>query len=474
MDLLMSLTLKAALMPGRVRLTRSWRVINTYKCYAAASLGLLLTGLLFVSIATAQDLLQVYEIARVRDPVLQQQEANRQATYETIPQARALLRPNVNFQAGLSQTFQDVSIPGSATNGFRGGSFQYVAENYSLNITQPVFHFDSLVQLKQADHQVKQVEAQYAAAIQDLIIRVSDAYFNTLAAKDSLDFAIAETQALKQQLEQARQRMDVGLSTINDVQEAQSGYDSAFAREIQARNQLDNSREALREITGEYQEKFAVLKETMPLVAPEPADITLWTKKALEQNLSIMAAQSGVEVALAETKKRQAGHLPTLDIVGSHSFSSSGGRFGTQEVTNSAIGLQLNVPIYQGGLVNSRVREGQHRYHAALDQLEQQRRAAQRLTHTAYLNVTAGISQVKALHQAVLSNQTSVDATKAGVEVGTRTGVDLVVAQRGLFQAKRDYARARYDYALNLLRLKQATGTLSPDDLARVNRWLVE
>jgi outer membrane protein len=256
------------------------------------------------------------------------------------------------------------------------------------------------------------------------------------------------------------------------VQEAQAGYDRSVANEILAENAIDNAREALREVTGDYQTELTPLGTNMPLVSPQPEIIEEWTQISQEQNMRVIATRHELETVRQTINIQQSGHLPTLDIVARKGFDSGGGRFGGTQIDATSIGLELNMPLFQGGLVNSRTREARHRYDEALERLEQQFRSAQRQTREAYLGVVSGVSQVKALDQAVTSSQTALLATEAGFEVGTRTAVDLVASQRVLLQAKRDYARARYDYILNTLRLKQAAGTLSPDDLKEINSWL--
>jgi len=260
--------------------------------------------------------------------------------------------------------------------------------------------------------------------------------------------------------------------SITDVQEAQAGYDLAVAQEIQALNAIDNAREAMRELTGDYIMAFDGLGEGMSLVRPDPETIDSWTQLSLDQNLGIIAANHAVETARNEIKRQSAGHFPTLDLVASQDYNSSGGRFGSTKIHTSSVGLELNIPIYSGGLVSSQTREAYENYNISMYSLEQARRSAQRLTREAYLGVISGISQVKALKQAVVSSETALEATEAGFEVGTRTAVDVVVSQRATSKARRDYSQTKYDYILNTLRLKQAAGTLSPDDLDLINAWL--
>ncbi len=457
------------LLPSREtapQLSRTFKVIKFDHVFA---LALMAAGFGLAVPVWAEDLLAIYQLAEQEDPQLKQIEASYQATRELKPQARAqLMLPSVNANANVARNFQDIS---PAFAGFPSRT-EFTSWEYLLTLSQPVYHYDLYVQYQQADHRIKQAYTELGAAQQELIVRVAERYFAVLAAMDNLDFVVAEKKALSQQLDYATQRFEVGLIAITDVQEAQAGYDQAVAREIEAVNLLDNTREALRELTSEYPKALFKLGETIPLIAPEPADIDQWTAKALEQNLRLLAASQASDIAREEIARQSAGHYPTLDLVASHGTLSTGGRFGTVEITETEVGLEFNLPIYQGGQVNSRTREAQYRYDEALERLEQERRAAQRQTHDGYLGVILGISRVKALKQAVISNQTSVEATQAGFEVGTRTGLDVVNAQRQLLQAQRDYARSRYDYILDTLRLKRAAGTLAPADLVKINTWL--
>ncbi len=433
-------------------------------------------------LAPADNLIDVYQLAETKDPELLGIIASHQATLEQYPQARAQLLPSLRFATEVARNFQDVTLePGST--GFEGGKFQFTGEAYTLSLTQPVFRYDRWVQLRQAGSRIQQAAAEVDAARQDLGVRVSERYFDVLAAQDELVFSRAAKNALQRQLDQTKVRFEVGIIAITDVQEAQAGYDLAVAQEILAQNQLDNAHDTLREITGAYHKKLDVLTKEIPLILPSPADIEQWTAKALAQNLRISAANFASQTAHQEIRRQQAGHLPTLDIVGSlgtavtgrfaqRALVDPGDRTGDIDTESSAIGIELNVPIFEGGIVVSRTHEAEHRYTQALEEVEQQKRAVQREARDAYLGVVAGISRVKALKQAVVSNETLVEATEAGFEVGTRTTVDVVAAQRELFRARRDYSRARYDYLLNTLRLKRASSTLAAADLAKISAWL--
>ena len=417
----------------------------------------------------AADLMEIYTLAIENDPVYKQSIARRNAVLESRPQALARLLPDIALGANASRHYQDIS-----TSGFgESGTVDFSANGYRLSLSQPIFRRDRLIGLNQADSRILEAEAQALNSGQDLIIRVAENYFNILQGQDNLDFSGAEKKSLDRQLEQARQQFEVGLSAITDVREAEAGYDRAVADEIRATNELDNEREAMREIINQYpQSLLSPLSEDLPLLEPDPSDIDQWLARALEQNLDVIAATHALAVAEKTITLQTAERYPTLDLLASHDFDDRGGRFGDTEVHTSQIGLELNLPIFRGGAINSRIREARQNYHLAIERLEQARRAAQRNARQAYLGVISGISQVKALKQALVSSETALKATRAGFEVGTRTAVDVVAAERNVLSSRRDYSRARYNYLLNSLSLKQAAGTLSSEDLRHLRQWL--
>jgi len=427
---------------------------------AALSLGLPLT-------AHADDLLAIFNIAKDRDPTLRQAAANRKADFEAKPQSVAALLPNIRARADTVDNSQEVQNSGF----FPNVSESFNTNSYAITLTQPLYRHELLVALRQADSTTQRAEANFQSARQDLILRVADAYFNVLAAIDNLEFARAEKEATQRQLDDAKQRFDVGLVAITDVLEAQARYDLTVAQEITADNTLANTREALQEITGEYHENLKILRPEIPLLSPDPDSVDEWVKQADENNLQLVSARQTGEIARQEINRQRAGHYPTLDIVAQRSNSVSNSQFG-RETDTDTIGLELNVPIFAGGGVVSRTREARYRFQAATEGLEVTRRSVLRQTRNAYLGVLAGISRVKALQQAVISNEKALEASTAGLEVGTRTIVDVLLTQRELFRARASYARARYDYILNTLRLKQAAGSLSIDDLSGINAWL--
>ena len=410
--------------------------------------------------APAATLMQIFELALTSDSEFLAAGAANRAAQEIRPQAKAGLLPNASVMV-------DANWNANRNENVRTRDFG--TYGIVLSAAQPIYRRDRRIALDQADSRIARADALYAAALQDLMMRVSQRYFDVLEAEDELSFARATLEAFEQQLMQSRQRFEVGLTAITDVEEAKAGFDLARAQLIAAENSLDTAREALRETSGEYHEALAPLGR-MPLVTPEPADIDKWTETALGQNLRLLASRHDAETARREIERIRAGHYPALDAVGSHRRTDriSGGG----ETASTIIGLRLNLSLYAGGSVLSQTRESRHRYQQALDELERERRRTQRETREAYLGVNSGISQVTALEQAVRSNETAADAVEAGFQVGTRTSVDVLNAQRDLFRARRDLARERYTYIRNVLRLKRAAGTLSEDDLRQASAWL--
>jgi outer membrane protein len=364
--------------------------------------------------------------------------------------------------------------------------------DYSAQLTQTVFRWDQWQGLQRASSEVALAEANYRAAQQNLMVRVSQAYFEVLAAEDTLAAAEATAQAFARQLEQAEKRFEVGLIAITDVQEARAANDSATAGVILAKRVLATAQERLREVTGEPYATLVKPADDMPLDQPQPLDEQTWVDQALEQNLNVIAARLGVDLAKRDVKIAQAGYMPTVDLFAQYgesnrdatqtnqSFDPSG-TLGTgdrvrgsadSETNNDAVGLRVNVPIFKSGGTSSRVREQVYLHRASREKLEGSQRAAERETRDSYLGVIAEKARVGALKQAVKSNQTALEATEAGFEVGTRTTVDVLDARRRLFESQRDYARSRYDYLINLVKLKSAAGVLAPADLNSINGYL--
>jgi outer membrane protein len=435
------------------------------------TLVVLLTAALAGPAAQAEDLLEAYAAARESDPQLAAVASAREAALQSVPQARAGFLPNLSASAETFYNDVDSTPNRPDPDNLFGQDEDFESWGYAINLLQPVFRQANFVALRQANLSVQQAEADLAAAEQDLILRVSERYFDVLSAIDNLEFAVAEREAFARQLEQTRQRFEVGLIAITDVHEAQAAYDGAVAQEIAAENQLSDAREALREVSGVFYEDLSGLSEDTPLVVPEPADIDAWEAVAVEQNLQLRSAQLSANLAMQGVDLAGAQHYPTLDLVAGYSHDDSNSSKGS-ETDAANIGLQLNVSLYEGGRIQSEVRQAEAEHTRARDLLEAQRRATVLAARNAYRGVVSGISRVKALGQTVTSAKSALEATEAGYEVGTRTIVDVLNGQRTVFESLRNYSDARYDYIVQTLRLKQAAGQLSERDLGQVNGWL--
>lgn len=419
-----------------------------------------------------ENLLEVYELAVTNDPQLKAAASTRDAVLESRPQARARLLPNISLDGSVTHLHRDIrdtEITGTSTGNIGEG----VSNLYtiSLNLLQPVYRRDLWIQLQQADRQILQAEAEYAAEEQDLILRAAQAYFDILSAQDELEFVKAESAAFARQLDQSQQRFDVGLIAITDVYESQAAFDQSKADLIGAENALANAWEALYEIILEQVESLSTLAAEIPLDKPQPENINSWDETAQIQNLTLMAAIQSTNIARENIEEQRSGHYPTLDIVGAYSIDRNN-KTKNSDVNTASIGLQLNLPIYLGGGVSASVRQAVSEYEAAQENLDRQRRAVKRQVKDAYRGVVDRISAVKALKASTISTQSALDATQAGLEVGTRTTVDVLNAQRDVFRARSNYSQVRYQYILNGLTLKQAAGSLSVDDLVQINQWL--
>ncbi len=416
----------------------------------------------------AQDLLDIYELALQNDPVLKQAHANQLAIGEARNQNVANFLPNVSA-TGMSSL--DRLNNNRAT--YQGSGIQkYSDQSLTVNLTQPLFHWDHWIQLSQADNQIAQAEADYQTELQRLMVKIADAYFNVLSAEDNLEFSRSEKQAIARQLEQAKQRYDIGLTDITEAREAQAAFDSATAGEIEASNDVDNQKEALTEIIGEQDIKLNSLGEKIPLVRPEPDNIAAWSDAAEVGNFGIVSAFNQLEFSRKTIDLQRSGHLPKLDLTASFGQYDTSSKFGLQGDTE-IVGLRLNVPLYEGGAVNSRTEQARFKYDQAKEYLTATKRAVKRQVKDAYRGITTSISRVEALKTAVSSAEIAVQSTEAGFDVGVRTLVDVLAEQRNLYRAKRDYSRTRYDYLLNGIKLKQASSSLTQEDLEQINRLLV-
>jgi outer membrane protein len=437
------------------------------------------TALTFSGGAHAVDLLGVYELAQTNDAALRAAERRLDAAEEIPRQARATLLPTINGSASRTIGSSEPEVGGRTLP-----SSDVDQENYRVSLNQSIFDDANWGQLARGRAELSTAEAEYKEAWQAFLYRVTQRYFDVLTALDSVTFANAEQTALRRQFEQAEQRFEVGLAAVTDVHEARAAFDGARARLILAENAFEDAKEALRETAGAYFENFARLIDDIPLDSPDPADAQSWVQMALQNNPQVMQQLGQLDVARADLRIARAGHLPSLGVSGSYSRNVDNEFTARDPQTQVPIGITsfqtdgwqaqvtLNIPIFQGFATQSRRRQAGFVLQLADEVLDQAQRSVVRQTETAYRGVVAGIREVEARRQALVSANSALEATNAGFEVGTRTIVDVLLSEQRFFQAERDYSQARHQFILNQLRLKQAAGSLSEDDLTEVNALL--
>ncbi|MCW5589645.1 MAG: TolC family outer membrane protein [Legionellales bacterium] len=419
---------------------------------------------------SAENLMQVYQQALQSDPVYQNALASFKDQSEQVPQALAalLLQSNVVLNTTYNRTKPRIETPTVYAQKFN-------THGYQLNLNQPIFNFTNWARLASAQYSVRAAYADLLAAKQNLMTRVAQAYFSVLLAQDNLRFTLAEKRFIAQQLEQTQQRFRVGLDAITAVYDSRASYDDIIATEIKARNDLRNSREALRAITGVLYTQLSGLKRHIPLVTPIPDDRDSWVSNAERHSYQILAAHYLALSARNNIKAAFGGHLPSLAAVGTYTYSdndnitSFAGGGGGRTTTAS---LQLNIPVFSGGLVTSQTRQANAQYVEAETSLEKTRRDVTTNLRQTYNSIISGISQIRADRQAIISRGASLEGTQAAFKVGTRTIVDVLNDQQELTQAQQQYAQDQYNYINNTLALKELTGILNEDDLATINSWL--
>lgn len=432
---------------------------------AVAATLLLATG---SALAQKNDLLAIYRDAIANDPVYASARFADQAAREREPQARSALLPNVGASVGYNQIWQDSSTP-NVSNSFNSWG-------PSLQLTMPIYRPQNWDALSQAKLAVQSSGAQLAQARQDLILRVTQAYFDVLAAQDALTAIEASKKATAEQLAQARREFEVGTKTIVDTHEAQALFDQIVAQEEVARGNLIVRRNALRVIIGrDTGDSLLPLRDAPQLTPPQPADVEAWARRAEEASYGVAVARAAAEIAQLETTRSRHGHYPTLDLAASVSQSRTSGSL-TSDASNSfrdsRIGVQLNVPIYSGGLIQSRVREALANEERARFDLESARRNAAQGARQAFTGVDFGLAQVRALESAEVSAKSQLDSTRLGYQVGVRINLDVLTATTQLFNTQRDLKKARYDFLVNGLRLKSAVGALDEKDVEAINALL--
>jgi outer membrane protein len=426
--------------------------------------------------AHAEDLLQVYRDARGYDAQYAAARYGLEAGREKLPQGKALLLPTLNLSGSATDTRTDFQSNDPAQN----PSFVRDARAYggSLNFSQPIYRKQNFIQYDEAGYQVKQAEASFSQASQDLIVRVAQAYFDVLAARDTLELVGAQKAAISEQLAQAKRNFEVGTATIVDTHEAQARYDLVVAQEILAQNDLDVKKRTLQQITGKEYAALAPLRlgVDVKLAMPTPNDMQAWVDMAEKQSYAVQVQEAITEISRLEAERNAVGHYPTLDLVASYGQVKQSGTLVTpigSNVSSAQVGLQLGVPLYQGGAISSREREAAFNYDKAKQDLENARRSAALAAQQAFLASVNGVAQVKALEQALVSSQSSLDSNKLGYEVGVRINIDVLNAQQQLYQTRRDLALARYNLITSRLKLQAAGGVLTEQDLERVNAALV-
>lgn len=428
------------------------------------SVGVLLAGLFSIT-AQAADLMSVYRDALTHDAQFMAAKASLDAGQEKLVQGRAGLLPGIGA---------------SATTAWNENTYNGVDRNFNSNtlgaeLRQPLFNWNNWVQFRQGELQTLLADAQFELARQDLILRVSQAYFDVLNARDSLATLKTLHEASGQQLELAKKSFEVGTVTVTDVHEAQSRYDLTSAQVIAAENALEVARQRLAQIIGKEPEGLQGLREGASLALPEPQDIGQWANAASQQSYGVQIQQIVADIAEREVSRTRAGHLPTLDVVARYGESNAGAtNFANSrsEVTSRSIGLELNVPIFQGGLVSSQTREAAALLTRSQADLDDAQRTAALAARQAYLGVTSGLAQVRALEAARVSSRSALDANRLGYEVGVRINIDVLNAQSQLADAEQQLAKARYDTLIAQLQLKAAVGTLGEEDVAQLNALL--
>lgn len=442
-------------------------------------IAVLIASALFTLNAQAADLLQVYQQAQANDATFASARSSLTAGQERITQGRSLLLPTVTLTGQNLRNYGDRTPGNIGAIDVVDGQLVEITKvnqdnhnnNYTLQLTQPLFRWANYQQYEQSKLSQAQAEAQFAAAQQDLILRVAQAYFDVLTAQDNLTATQAQKSATTEQLASAKRNFEVGTQTITDTHEAQAAYDLVVAQEFAAINDLEVKRNALRQIIGQAPGDLSGLRTGVAIAPPEPASIDPWISAAEGQNYTVAVQELAVEIAKRQISLQRAGHMPTLDLVAQKQRNSFNNLQGTTK--NNAIGVQWSVPIFNGFAVTSRVREAIALEEKARNDLEASKRAAAQNARTAFLGVNTGLSQVKALEAAEVSSKSALDSNKLGYQVGVRINIDVLNAQRQLYATQKDLSKARYDTIMNGLRLKAAAGTLKEADLQPVNALLV-
>lgn len=444
--------------------------------------ALALSAFVVPAASQANDLLDSYREALKQDTTVRAAKYARDAAVESRPQALSAFLPQLNAQAGIERDRDSIKTtntriistptdPASSVTTTSKFSYYNTAEQYQVTLSQTIWSFESFYRLKQANIQVAQAEATYRSAQQALILRVAQAYFNVLGATDTVRTNTAEKAANERQLLQAKRRFEVGLAAITDVQEAQASFDASAATLIASERALSNAQRALAEITGRYADSAQALRAEIPLATPAPAAPEDWLDAARKENYDLQIARLNTDIADRNTSAIRSRHYPTFALSASYGESINSSNFNSDS-GRAAIGASVNVPIFSGGLTSSQVRQAAAQADQTRVNEEGTLRSVERQTRDAFQGVISGIASVQANQQAVKSNQTALESSQVGLQVGTRTEVDVLNTLRNLYIAQRNYDQSRYDYLLSTLTLKQQAGRLTEADLASIDALL--
>ena len=441
------------------------------QAYYRLPFSLLIMLLAQSAFAKPIDLLSAYQLAVENDANYQMAYNELMSTQEVLPQALAELLPSVNASASSADVRQETE---SSFSGDGKGTGQFRDEGFSVSIRQPLFDWPHFIRYTQADKQVSKAEIEYQLAEQQLILRLTERYLDNLQAEVALSLATDDMKAFAEQLDQAEQRFKVGVVAITDVHDARARYDLSVVSQIAAKDTLASKQEALKELIQLDKAQLVPLANKLPLASPEPNNIQQWGQTSVEYNLAIRMAKQDVAIAKKQIQLHQSEHYPTVDLVGSHNYNETGGgSFGTGFRNESdSIGVELNLSLFAGGKTVSLTRQAVYDHQKTLDALQSLQRATLRQARDAFRGVSSNLQRIQALERAIISNQSSLQANEAGLDVGTRTIVDVLNAQSNLSRAKLQLMEAKNGYILNVLALKAASGSLALDDIKKINGWL--
>lgn len=435
---------------------------------------LLLSLLAACNSVHATDLLETFHAAQLNDPVIAAAQAVQHAGQEKMVQGRALLLPTVNLSANSTLNDSNVQYRPPQPPLFLGGNYRYNSHGYNVNLVQPLFREQNWLAYSESELQTEITDSQYKIAEQDLVLRTAQAYFDVLIAEDGVQLAQAQQAAITEQLGQAKRHFEVGSATITDTHEAQARFDLTRAQEISAQNNLEIKKRVLMQLSNSFPVNLKRLSVSVKLDTPQSVNMDKWIDDAQLNSPQIAVAQASNQLAEKEVTRNRGGHYPTVDLIANYGKNyANGSTFGLGIDTRSSnIGVQLNLPLFQGGVTNSKWREAEANRERAKQELESARRTVTLQTSLAYFGVVNGMAQVQALQQALTSSNSVLAATKTGQEVGVRTNLDVLNAQQQLFSTRRDLYQAEYNFLLSQLRLKAAAGKLDVEDLSRINQLL--